>query len=138
MQITLVQCSPRIMGERLWKNQVFFSSVNGSKRARMSKSQMKTTLIIFFDIKCTVHFEFVPQGQSVSQTCCVEILKRLHGAAHRKRPELWPSDWILHHDNAPNHKALAVKLYLAQKSITEMENPPHSPHLAPNDFLDLW
>jgi len=22
-------------------------------------------------------------------------------AVLRKRPELWPNDWILHHDNAP-------------------------------------
>jgi hypothetical protein len=29
----------------------------------------------------------------------------------------------------------AVKQFLAQKSITEMEHPPpHTPHLAPNDF----
>jgi transposase len=52
----------------------------------------------------------------------------------RRRPELWPNDCILHHDNAPAHKALSVKQFLAQKSITEMEHPPCSPDLAPNDF----
>jgi histone-lysine N-methyltransferase SETMAR len=52
----------------------------------------------------------------------------------RKRPELWPNDWILHHDNAPAaHKSLSVKQFLAQKSITEMEHPPSSPNLALND-----
>jgi transposase len=50
-------------------------------------------------------------------------------------PELWPNDWILHHDNAPAHKALFVKQFLAQRSITEMEHPPYSPDLDPNDFL---
>jgi hypothetical protein len=44
-----------------------------------------------------------------------------------KRPELWPNDWILHHHNAPAHKALSVKQFLAQKSITEMEHPTYSP-----------
>jgi hypothetical protein len=29
---------------------------------------------------------------------------------------------------------LFVKQFLPKKSITEMENPPHSPHLAPNDL----
>jgi hypothetical protein len=29
---------------------------------------------------------------------------------------------------------LSVKQFLAQKSITEMEHPPSSPDLAPNDF----
>jgi hypothetical protein len=48
--------------------------------------------------------------------------------------ELWRNIWILHHDNAPAHKALSVKQFLAQKSIAEMENPLCSPDLAPNDF----
>jgi hypothetical protein len=51
-----------------------------------------------------------------------------------KRPELWSSDWILHHDNAPAHKALSVKQFLAQKSITEMEHQANSPDLTSNDF----
>jgi transposase len=49
----------------------------------------------------------------------------------RKRPEILPNDWILHHDNAPAHKALSVKQFLAQKSVTEMERPPYSRDLAP-------
>jgi len=51
-----------------------------------------------------------------------------------KWPELWSIDWILHHDNAPSHKALSVKEFMAQKSITELEHPPYFPDLAPNDF----
>jgi hypothetical protein len=49
-------------------------------------------------------------------------------------PELWPSDWILHHTNAPAHKALSVKQFLAQKSVIEMEHPHFSPDLVLNDF----
>jgi hypothetical protein len=47
----------------------------------MSKSQMKTILISFFDIKGIVHFEFIPQGQTVDQAYYVKILKRLREAA---------------------------------------------------------
>jgi hypothetical protein len=54
----------------------------------------------------------------------------------RKRPELLPNNWILHHDNAPAHKAISFKQFLAQKPITEIER--HSffffPDLAPNDL----
>jgi transposase len=53
----------------------------------------------------------------------------------RKRAELWLNGWILHHDNAPAHKALSVKQYLATKSITKIEHPSYSPDKAPND---LW
>jgi histone-lysine N-methyltransferase SETMAR len=91
---------------------------------------MKTMLITFFSIKGIVYFEFTSQGQTVNQAYYLEILKQLHEAVHRKRPELWTSDWIFHHDNAPAHLAHSVKQFLAQKSITEMQHPPYSPDLA--------
>jgi hypothetical protein len=40
----------------------------------------------------------------------------------------------LYHDIAPSHKALSLKQFLAQKSITEMEHPPCSHDLAPSNF----
>jgi hypothetical protein len=66
----------------------------------MSKSQMKKMLITFFCIKGTVDFEFISQGQTVYRAYYMEILKRLLEAMHRKRPKLWPRNWILHHDSA--------------------------------------
>jgi hypothetical protein len=98
------------------------------RKVRMSKSQMKKVLITYFDIKGIVHFEFIPQGQTVNQAYYLELLKRLREAVRRKRPELWPIDWILHYDNAPAHKALSVKQLLAKKSVTEMEHAPPSPN----------
>jgi hypothetical protein len=62
------------------------------------------------------------------------IFKRLHEDVRRKRPELWPNHWIPHHDSAPAHKALSVKQFLAQKLIIEVDQPPHFPDLARNDF----
>jgi hypothetical protein len=50
-----------------------------------------------------IHFEFIPQGKTLNQAYCSGILKQLHGAVHRKRPELWPSCWIVHHDITPAH-----------------------------------
>jgi hypothetical protein len=90
-------------------------------------------LITFFDIRSTVHFEFIPQGLAVNQTY-VEILKQLRESVYRKRPEIWPNDWIRQHDNAPAHKALSVKQFLVQKSITGKKHPAYSPNTVPNDF----
>jgi hypothetical protein len=93
-------------------------------------------LLTFFDISNVVHFEFVPQGQTVNQAYYVEILKQLHEAVYRKGLNFGPLiGWILHHVNAPAHKMLSLKQFLAQKSITEMEHPPCSPDLALYDFL---
>jgi hypothetical protein len=62
------------------------------------------------------------------------MLKQLRETVRRKRPELWPTIWILYHDKAPAHKALSVKQFLAQKSITEVEHSPCSPDFALNYF----
>jgi hypothetical protein len=58
----------------------------------MSKSQMKTMLITFFDIKGIACCEAIPLGQNVSQAYYVEMLKRIREPVRRKRPELWSSD----------------------------------------------
>jgi hypothetical protein len=54
-------------GEAMKKSSVFLSGINGSKRACMSKSQMKRTIITFFNIKGIIHFEFISQDQSVNE-----------------------------------------------------------------------
>ena len=59
------------------------------KKARQVQSNVKNMLICFFDIKGLVYFEFVPQGQTVNQRFYLAVLKRLHDAVRRKRPELW-------------------------------------------------
>jgi hypothetical protein len=51
--------------------------------AYMLKLQMKTMLIMFFDIKCIVNFEFTAQDQTVNQAYYVEILEQLHGVVQR-------------------------------------------------------
>jgi hypothetical protein len=70
----------------------------------------------------------------MNQANYVEILKRLRQAVHKKWLGLWPNNLIIRHDNAPTHKALRVKKFLPQKSITEIEYLPHPLDLSPNDF----
>jgi histone-lysine N-methyltransferase SETMAR len=41
----------------------------------------------------------------------------------------------LHHHNAPAHRALSVREFLATKEITVFEHPTYSPDLAPSDFF---
>jgi len=71
----------------------------------------------------------------VNRTYYVKIPKQLREAVRRKRPELWPNDWILNHDNAPDNKVLSVEQFLAQKLIAEMKHSSYCPDLT---VVDLW
>jgi hypothetical protein len=66
--------------------------------------------------QCYTSVCFRPSG-SMLLCCYLEILAMLREAVRRRRPELWPDAWILHHDNAPAHDVLAVREFLAKKSI---------------------
>jgi len=124
------------MGERLWKSQVCLSGINGSKRVARMWNIMK--MVVHDLIESMKMLEkwgvwcILIDVKYQSYGCATKFRSTLY--VHRKRPELWPNEWILHHDNAPVHKALYVKQFLAQNSIAEIEHPLYSPDLAPNDF----
>jgi len=71
------------------------------KKSRVVKSQLKVMLIVFFDNEGLVHWEFVPNGQTVNSSFYIEVLKRLRDSIRRKRQRKWENGWFLHHDNAP-------------------------------------
>jgi len=107
-----------------------------TKKFRQSKSRVKTMLLTFFDIRGIAHYEFVPAGQTVHQVYYLEVLGRLREKVRWKGPELFANNsWILHHDNAPAHRALSVGEFLATKQITVLEHPVYSLDLVPSDFL---
>ena len=66
---------------RQWKN----VSSPRPKKARMQQSQVKVMLITFFDHQEMVHHELVPQGQTVNQHFCKEVLTRLVNKIHQKQ-----------------------------------------------------
>lgn len=104
------------------------------KKARMSKSKVKTMLISFFDSNGIVHKEFLPTGQTVNQNVYLGILGRLRKRVMRVRPAI-KDNWMLHHDNAPCHTALSITEFLTRKNIPVVPQPPYSPDLSPCDFF---
>jgi len=104
------------------------------KKARMSKSKIKSMLICFFDSQGIVHKEFVPPGQTVNQTFYREVLERLRKRVARVRPGI-AHTWMQHHDNVPCHTAVSINECLAEKSIPVVPQPPYSPDLSPCDFF---
>jgi hypothetical protein len=73
---------------------------------------------------------------TVNQKYNLEVLTKLREWVRKKRPELWKKkSWILREDNAPAHKAVAVKQFLADKCIPVLEQPPPPPFTG---FNLLW
>ena len=106
------------------------------KKARMTKSKIKSLLVTFFDFKGIVHQEFIPEGRTVNQEVYIVILRNLREAIRQKRPEKRAGkNWILPHDNARPHTAISVLQYIAKNSTVLLPQPPYSPELAPNDFF---
>lgn len=106
------------------------------KKPRQSRSKFKVMLIVFFDIRGVVHFEYVPIGQTVNKEFYLGVMRRVRDAIRRKRPELWKNNsWILHHDNAPCHKAIIVTEFLTKNSTNIIDQAPYSPDMAPCDFF---
>ncbi|UYV78712.1 hypothetical protein LAZ67_16002510 [Cordylochernes scorpioides] len=105
---------------------IYTKSSPRPKKARMSKSRIKTMIIVFFDIRGIVHCEFVPQGQAV--------LRRLKRRIARVRTDI--KDTVkLHHDNATSHTAFIITNFLARSNTSVIPHPPYSPDLAPSDFF---
>jgi len=63
--------------------------------------------ILRYQGHCTLWIHFT-RPYSQPSLLCEGVLKRFPETVCRKRPEIWPNDWIVHHDSAPAHKALAV------------------------------
>jgi len=93
-------------------------------------------LIVFFDIRGIVHHEFAPQGQAVNTGFYCSVLRRLREYIRRKQTELLRAgNWLLHDDNAPSHRALVTRKFLAHNRIIALPLPPTPPDLAPCDFF---
>jgi hypothetical protein len=92
-------------------------------------------LIVFFDIRGMLHLGFAPEGRTVNAEFYCKVLRRLRENIQRKRPEMWRAgNWMLHDENAPSHRALVTREFLAHNIIT-LPHPPYSPNLDPCDFF---
>ena len=66
---------------------------------------------------------------------CIDILGRLRDAVRRKRTKKWTSSSrSLLHDNAPAHRSVLVKDFLAKNNVATLEHPPYSADLASAEF----
>lgn len=89
---------------------------HGQKKLDLVRSNVKTMLIVFFDIEGINHQEFVLQGQTVNQVFYKDVYEK--------------GFWFLHHNNAPAHSTLSIREILADKKLPVVPHTPYSPDLA--------
>jgi len=100
------------------------------------KSNLKSMILTFFDIKGIVHKEFVPTDQTANSGFFCEVLQRLHEKVQRHCSQLWRKQtWLLHHDNTPSHTFVLTHQFLAKNKIAVIPHPLYSPDLASCDFF---
>ena len=102
------------------------------KKAKMSRSQDKAMVIVFFESQELIHVEWVSQGQTVKKEYCLSVLKRFR----KKRSQQWSSgQWWFHQDNVACHKSTLVSSWMVDKGIKMVQHPLYCPDLAPCDFF---
>ena len=115
-----------------------WQSYGSPRPVKAWKLKLKVTvmLIVLFDIQGIIHFEFLPQGQTVNQTIYKDIFWHLMKSVCDKRQSLWEVHaWMLHHDNAPAHQALSICQFLAERNIATLKYTPPFSNLALCDFF---
>ena len=105
------------------------------KKAQQVRSNVKSTLIIFFDIQGIMLKESVPPGQTVNWKLYCDVLRWLRENIWHKCPDKWHNSWVLHHDNTAAHALLIVQQFLASMNTTVIPHHPYSQDLAPCDFF---
>ncbi len=75
-------------------------------------------LIFFFDNKDVIHYEHVPEDQTVNATFYGQVLDCLCKSIARMRPEMWRDrKFFLLHDNARPHAAAIVQQFLGKRQM---------------------
>jgi hypothetical protein len=68
----------------------------------------------------------------------IDVFRRLSDAVRRQSSEKFRTNtWFLFHENAPAHRSVLVKDFLAKNNVTTLELPSYSLDLAAPDFYML-
>lgn len=106
------------------------------QKFRRERSVAKQMVAVF--VAKTGHVTTIPLEEQRTVTgkwYAANCLPKVMDAVAERRPRTRTRGMLLHHDNAPAHKAQVVVDFLASEHIQEVGHPPYSPDLAPCDFF---
>ena len=111
---------------------VFQVESNPTKVAQ-ARSTSKQMIVCFFRKTGPIAIVPLEQCRAVNSewhtTICLPVVSQEIRKTNRRRRI------TLHHNNASFHTSAQITTFLSTQNIDLMSHPPHSPHLAPNDFF---
>ena len=95
----------------------------------------KIMLCVWDNMKGILHFELLPNNQTVTGDLYAQQLERLKQAILQKQPALVNRRGvILLHDNARPHVSKIVQEKIKEFQWEILPHPPYSPDIAPSDY----
>lgn len=103
--------------------------------AKQGLHPRKIMLSLWWNFKGILHFELLPNNQTINSNFYCEQLDRLYQILMQKEPALINRKGvIMQHDNARPHIAQITSEKLSQLGWEVLPHPAYSPDLAPSDF----
>ena len=97
--------------------------------------QKKVMLCVWWNMYGIVHFEFIPQGQSINAKVYCAQLDRVQTALTRIYPTIVNRNQVLLlQDNAKPHTAKLTQHKISALGWEALPHPPYSPDIAPSDY----
>lgn len=98
----------------------------------------KAMLCVWWDLRGTIFWELLEQGETVNSNFYCEQLEKTRRALRNRRIPV-----IFLQDNAPAHKSRQTQQKLQGLGWKILEHPPYSPDMSPSDFylfraLEHW
>ncbi|KAJ4438355.1 hypothetical protein ANN_14297 [Periplaneta americana] len=94
----------------------------------------KIMCTVFWDRKGVLLIEFLPWGETINRETYCQTLKKLRRAIQNKRSGMLTDGVVLLHDNTRPHTARDTQNLISKFGWEQIDHPPYSPDLAPNDF----
>lgn len=102
--------------------------------AQPALTTTKVLLCVWWDWMGIIHFELLPDGQTLNSELHCQQLTRLRQSIYTNRPVLAKGGLVLHQGNAKQYASATMLHMLCGYGWELLIHPPDSPDLAPSDY----
>jgi len=103
----------------------------------LQKSKVKTMLVCFYDSKGIIHYEFVPEGRTVTGSFYLNVLERLMEEDSPCLARVLSTRQLVSSSRqcTGSPGSCCIRMFLARKQVCVLHHPPYSFDLSPCDYF---